>query len=348
MRAFSFIVAALLFAFPVRVQAERPAETTLQGDLAREIAKLDDHRFLTLNVENDLFGGGTDHYYTSGVRLTYFDIGAETPEFFGNISRIFPTFTINDTTSISYSAGQNLFTPSDIRQAVQDPRDRPWGGFLYGSAGLTTITKNHVDQAEVTLGVVGPAALGEQTQRFIHKNISDSPEPQGWDNQLKNEPGIILAWQRLWPGLHSAQGFGLYAGTEPYVGLTVGNVYTYANAGLSLRLSPQAGRWQDDPPRVRPSMPGTGAFIVPDKTFSWYLFGGVETRAVARNIFLDGNTFTDSYSVDKLPLVADASAGLALTYGKARLSYSLIYRTDEFTTQEGNNIFAAVTLGYRY
>lgn len=53
------------------------------------------------------------------------------------------------------------------------------------------------------------------------------------------------------------------------------------------------------PPRIQPSLPGSGFFVPPQDRFGWYLFAGVEGRAVARNIFLDGNTFRDSRSVDK-------------------------------------------------
>lgn len=344
-------LAASIFLLFLLLMASAPAiaeDPTLQSDVSKELAAISGKQFLTFNVENDLFGGGTDRNYTSGVRVTWFDAGKRPPPIFDNISRVFPTFTINKTTSIYYTLGQNLYTPRDISSPVQDPRDRPWAAFLYGAAGLTTITRNHVDEAEVTLGVVGPAALGRPAQSFIHKYISDSPTPRGWGLQLKNEPGLMLAWERRWPGRFSSQPFGLYAGAEPHLGVTVGNIYTYANTGLSLRLCPYSGRFQDDPIRVRPAMPGTGAFIVPEHQFSWYLFGGVEGRAIARDIFLDGNTFADSYSVHKVPFVADANLGLALTYSKVRMSYAVIYRTNEFTTQTGGNVFGTVSLGMRF
>jgi hypothetical protein len=334
------------------VQAEKAAVTRPKNSLETDVSKAieqskDTHSFLTFNVENDMFGGGTDRNYTSGVRVTYFDLSATPPEIFKDIAKAVPTFSINKTTGIYYSLGQNLYTPKDITHVSQMPGDHPWAGFLYGSAGLSTITHNHVDELEVTLGIVGPAALGKETQTFIHKYVSGSPKPMGWDNQLKNEPGLILSWERRFPERFGFNMLGLTAGAEPHLGVTLGNVYTYANTGLSLRLSPY-GSLQDDPIRVRPAMPGTGAFIVPEHKFSWYLFGGVEGRAVARNIFLDGNTFADSYSVTKKPFVADVNLGLATTYGKTRVSYALIYRTKEYTTQKGGNVFGTVSLGFRF
>ena len=72
-------------------------------------------------------------------------------------------------------------------------------------------------------------------------------------------------------------------------------------------------------------------------------------RAVARNIFLDGNTFADSDSVDKIPFVADLNAGLAITYGRVRTSYAIVYRTKEFHEQDSDgDVFGTITLGIRF
>lgn len=304
--------------------------------------------FVTLNLENDLFGGGSDKHYTSGVRATYFNLGTPMPDFVRTAAKLIPPFTINKTTSVHYSAGQNLYTPKNISLATQNPDERPWAAFLYASAGLATVTNNHVDNVELTLGVIGPMALGKETQTFIHRHVSNSPLPKGWHNQLKNEPGVILSWERSWPERYSLQALGLTVAAVPHFGVSVGNVYTYANTGVSFRLSPDAGKWQDDPIRVRPAMPGTGAFLVPDKTLSWYMFAGLEGRAVARNIFLDGNTFADSYSIDKEPFVMDANAGIAVTYGGARLSYALIYRSEEFKGQKNGDVFGTMSMGLRF
>ncbi len=150
-----------------------------------------------------------------------------------------------------------------------------------------------------------------------------------------------------WPRASSTTS-GLRWSLAPYAGATVGNVYTYADGGFTFRLGPDNGDWQDVPQRVRPAMPGTGFFAVPEKSWSWYAFAGLEGRAVARNIFLDGNTFAKSHSVEKNNFVADANAGVALTYGQARISYTAVYRTKEFETQEKPEIFGSITVGYRF
>jgi lipid A 3-O-deacylase len=102
------------------------------------------------------------------------------------------------------------------------------------------------------------------------------------------------------------------------------------------------------PLRVRPSMPGTGYFPKPEHGFSWSLFGGINGRAVGRNIFLDGNTFENSPSVDKKPFVYDINAGVDFTYGQTRLSYTLVHRSKEFDTQDETSIFGAVSISRRF
>ena len=101
------------------------------------------------------------------------------------------------------------------------------------------------------------------------------------------------------------------------------------------------------PPRVRPGLPGSVEFRS-DQGFAWYLFAGAEGQLVAHNIFLDGNTFRDSHSVDRKPLVGDLQAGLALIYESWRLTFTHVARTTEFEERKGTDHFGAITLSVRF
>jgi hypothetical protein len=319
---------------------------TLQDRIPDYIKKRDSS-FLTLTVENDLFGSGTDENYTNGVRLTYFDSKIEPSKIAKRIGELVPFFKITDTTNIYYSLGHNLYTPRDIEAVNPDRSDRPYAGFLYGSIGYNKLSGNHIDDLEVTLGVVGPSALGEKIQKTVHDWI-DSPDPQGWDNQLKDEPAFMIAYQRMWPEAYKKQFDPFYFRVWPHAGATVGNVYTHANAGLTLQLVPSRFKWQALPSRVRPSIPGSGYFSVPEKQMAWSVFAGFDARAVARNIFLDGNTFKDSPSIDKKYGVLDANLGFTVSYGRFQTAYTLNWRSKEFDNQEDDSVFGSVSLGYRF
>lgn len=350
------LLAGLFFTWAPATYAQNstPDPAQLEKDATRHILQSPYDNYLSLSYENDLIGDGKDKYYTSGVRATYFNVNSEVPPIIDDLAEVVPTFDINATTSTFFTLGQNLYTPDTIDGRIPDPDDRPYAAWLYGSVGLATLTADHVDELELTLGVVGPEALGEQTQKFIHSHITDSPTPKGWSSQLDFEPGVILSWQRRWPrgfgGTWTADlGHSFRVNLEPNVNVSLGNIYTYAGAGLMLTLGPYQGVLQDTPPRVRPAMAGTGYFDVPDQKWSWYVFGGFDGRAVARNIFLDGNSFDDdSPSVDKKPLVGDAVVGVAFTLYDYRLSYTVNYRTPEFDGQDEDAIFGSITLTTRF
>lgn len=351
MGLFVFII-TLFLSFPAVVQAQEKPPPLIE-EFSREAVNDGDNRFVTFVFENDSIGRGSDRNYTNGVRLTYFDMEAAFPDFAHRLASYVPTFDINRSSSVYYSIGQNLYTPDNIEQRITDRDDRPWAAFLYGSIGMATLTDNHIDELEATIGIIGPLALGEQVQKAVHKHVTDSPVPKGWRNQLENEPGLMLSWQRRWPQyVRNDFRFGesrLMFSAEPSLGVHLGNVYTYAATGLTFRLSPERARWSDTPLRVRPALPGTGFFETHENDpFDWYLFAGLEGRAVARNIFLDGNTFRDSHNVDKFPLVGDANAGIAFTFGRTRLSYTLVYRSKEFEGQAHSDLFGAMSLSYRF
>ena len=66
---------------------------------------------------------------------------------------------------VSFVLGQNIFTPEDIRATKLISDDRPYAGWLYLGLGLVTERKTKknveaVDNFEIDIGMVGPAAFG--------------------------------------------------------------------------------------------------------------------------------------------------------------------------------------------
>ena len=69
---------------------------------------------------------------------------------------------------------------------------------------------------------------------------------------------------------------------------------------------------------------------------------------MARDIFLDGNTFRDSHSVDKEPLVGDLAAGVSVNWKNTALTYSYVLRSKEFKAQEDEQLFGSVSLNWNF
>ncbi|MBN1106560.1 MAG: lipid A deacylase LpxR family protein [Deltaproteobacteria bacterium] len=307
---------------------------------------------LNLQFENDFFGGGTDRHFTHGTRVECVtkpirwitDLADMLPWFSSERAESDPKEALRGRASISL--GQNMYTPENTTATTLVSDDRPYAGWLYVGVGLAANQgSERYDKLELEIGVVGPASMAEKVQTFWH-SLLGLQVPEGWDNQLHNEPGIVLYYEQALRLVKGRLRNGLKVDGVPHFGGAIGNVYTYGAAGFTVRLG---SNLDDDfgPPRIRPSLPGSG-FFQPGNGLSWYLFAGVEGRAVLRNIFLDGNTFRDSHSVDKKPLVGDLQAGLVFQWNRFRFSYTQILRTKEFDGQDRLDIFGSLTLSYHF
>ncbi|WP_367183017.1 lipid A deacylase LpxR family protein [Ferrovibrio sp.] len=339
----SFCLAALVCPLPAVAQdaaSEKPvAAVSRKTDPQQQVG------IFSFVLENDLFYD-TDRRYTNGVRLSYLTPRGGEPDWVRDAAMQVPMFDGRSDIRVEFALGQNMYTASD--KLLRDPpeTDRPYAGWLYGSVGVVARTGSVLDQMLVSIGVVGPAALAHETQDFIH-SIVNSPEAQGWDSQLKNEPTLQFTYQRSWqsPEFRLPGGFGVDA--TPHAGAALGNVFTYANTGMMFRFGHNLPI-DYGPPRVQPSLPGSGYFERAPGGFGWYLFAGVDGRAVARNIFLDGNTFADSRSVDKETFVGDAQFGLAMVIDGVRVAYTHVLRTREYAGQDTDDQFGAFSVSFAF
>lgn len=314
-----------------------------------------DHGTFSIYFENDLFGG-TDQRYTNGVRLgwtspdlkKFSESGLPAP--IGNLAEALPW--INQTAyqkNVAIVLGQAMYTPTDIQRTELIEDDRPYAGWLYTGVGFIWKNPRVRNSLTLNLGVVGPSAYAQETQDLVHE-LRDIPKAQGWDNQLHDEFGVILGYQRTWRWPWHDRRAGWDWETLPSMGVNLGNVSTAAAIGAEFRFGfnlPDDFGTESIGPAATTSTPMEGnerAQRSRWSNFGSHLFLRAEGRAVARDIFLDGNTFGDSHSVDKLPFTADLGAGLSVNYKDVKLTYAYVYRTEEFRGQDGGQTFGSLTL----
>jgi hypothetical protein len=306
-------------------------------------ALADDQNRIDLLEENDSLYSNSDKHYTQGLRFSDLapDLGAKSDwndpfDFVGAIAPIFAAAGTDVPRSRRYALlfGQSIFTPKNLALTDPSQHDRPYGGWLYGGASLLQENdKSMLENLEIDLGMVGPAALGKQVQNNFHQLIGVG-EAKGWSDQIQNEPGIMISYERLWRlKVIGAGADGV--DVVPQIGATVGNVFTYGDIGGMVRIGKNLDA-DYGPVRVRPALSGTDYFDADglDSNLGYYFFFGVQGRAVGRNIFLDGNSFRASPSVTKKVLVADVQCGLSVFWStKIRLDFSIARRTAEFVGQ---------------
>ncbi|MBG52855.1 MAG: hypothetical protein CML99_10630 [Rhodobiaceae bacterium] len=313
--------------------------------------------FGSIQVENDLFANiaNTDRHYTNGLQASFLSAPTELPGLLKDIATIRVPFAAQGspaTHRLGIALGHTIFTPDDTstRAAIAD--DRPYAAWLHLTLTLQTLWEtahagSYQDQWKIDVGVVGPAAGGRFVQNNWHKLIG-ADSANGWSNQLRNEPALNVTFERAWntPELAPGSLGGFEIDAIPYVVAALGNVQTYAGGGATFRIGPDL---PDDfgPARIYPGIGGSEVFT-PEPGFNWYLFAGVEGRAIGRDMFLDGNLFSQSHSVDKRHFVSDLRLGAVAFWDDLRLSFAHIYRTKEFSSQTKADQFGSLSLGVAF
>ncbi len=319
-----------------------------------------EHRTTTFYLENDVFTG-TDREYTNGTKLTWisqdlrdYREDPRVPEWSYPIIEHLPF--VNEPgcqRNMSLSIGQNMYAPEDIDRADLIPDQRPYAGITYLGIGFHSKNLRRMDTLEINLGILGPHSYAEDIQRTWHEWI-DSTDPKGWDHQLKDEPILNVFFERKWRLLRSPLGHGFAYDLIPHLGFSLGNALTGANFGGQVRFG-----W--NLPRDFGTFlirPGSDANAPEDESdprfyprshrFGIHVFTGLDARAVARNVLLDGNTFRDSHRVDKKPFVAHFIVGVGMIIQRCKISYAYVYQTKEYDTQREAQQYGSVTISFSY
>ena len=272
------------------------------------------------SIDNDVFDRSDDQY-TSGVSFSYLSQPkasfAESPlpkSVAGFLDARWP-FPEQAQRFVIYSLSHRSFTPTDLDARAVVADDLPYSALLYGTATVGSQGADSLNALSVSLGVVGPLALGEEIQTTVHDWIGSS-EPRGWDNQLENEPLVNVGVDHRRRMLRMGRSEGLGGDLLGGVSASVGNLQTQASLASTVRLGYRVpANFHMQAPFLADESLGLRAYRRSAKRRSFYAFAGFAATALANAIYLDGNTFRDSHSVDHDNYVLRASFGLSARYG---------------------------------
>ncbi|MDB6066209.1 MAG: hypothetical protein JWR26_2417 [Pedosphaera sp.] len=302
--------------------------------------------------ENDLVLK-TDRHYTQGLKFSYLAPDNQLPCFASCLAADIPLFGFaTNVSKFGFEIGQNIYTPANLaaKQLLSD--DRPYSGWLYTALvlqrrGLTDLQMPVLEEFQLDLGVIGPWSLADQAQTIVHQ-LRGFALPQGWHNQLKNEPGVAVKYERSWR-VSTSDRFPFGMDFLPRIGASLGNVDTSGRIGTTLRVG-----WHllDDfgVQTIDSYTTPEGGWEYPARTGRWGFYGfvGVQGRAVGYATSLDGNLFRGGPSVEKRPFVGQLETGGVLVLRRVEMGVTLVFRTPEFTRQSEHDGFGSVFLRAKF
>lgn len=306
-----------------------------------------------LFVENDVFAL-SDGGYTNGVELDW--LSPALGDGAGRVPRWLDAWSRKLALSrgpgarrfVSAYFGQSMYTPEDITRRDLVAGDRPYAGLFRVGLGFHVRRGRSMDSFRFEAGIVGPHSFAGDIQKFLHRTFGWT-YPEGWAHQLKDEPFLGVAYDRRWKLRAAAASRGLDWEIIGHGGANLSNLFSGLGGGLEIRAgwnlpsdfgtsllgaASSAGALFEDPKWLRPGSDHAG----------FHVFAGLEVHAVARDLLLDGNTFRSSYRVDKLPLTADITTGLALRHKRLKASMIYAYQTRRFRGQELKPFIGSLSL----
>ncbi len=268
-----------------------------------------DFRF---QYDNDFFTHA-DRYYSQGLSFEFVHPGLKK-------NPLTKLLIKPANSNISYGIGLNVFgyTPTSILSVNILYSDRPYAAAITiktFSAASDTMRNRRISSA-LNIGVIGPAALGEEIQTNIHKWLKN-PLPKGWHTQIQND--LILNYQVNYEQkLIASTGHFLLNGAGE---LRLGTLNTRLSGGINF----MTGNFND---------PYAGG-SKPQKQAAYYFYAQARGNLVGYDASLQGGILNkhdpyiiSSNDVERVSFQGDA--GVVVNFKKLYLSYSQSFITKEF------------------
>ena len=306
-------------------------------------------KLFTFTFENDIFVGKDDDY-TNGMGITFskgpfkdFN-NSNLPNWLYWLTKDLYISTMEDKQrGIAHMFFQRMQTPEDLTKTELIKDDIPYAGLLAWQGTFFAWDDQISDQLSLYLGTVGPNALAEETQNFIHK-LTTSDEAKGWNNQIRNELIFKVEVQRVWK-LYRSDDNGYQFDILGLAGAGIGNLESATKAGVVIRwgthletsfptFSLQADR------QVNPL-----ALSVND---DFYLFLGGRAGLVFNDILINGNTFGDSYSAPLEHYQDQISVGAVWKSGAISYVFQITSLSSRTKLTNEREDYGAASITFRY
>lgn len=268
----------------------------------------------TFITDNDLYVSfDRDRYYTSGIFLNYrylVDTKSDKEE-----KRI-----------VEWQLGHEMYNPNKPTVEFISQHDRPFAAYLFGSFGVSRVyKKKRILTTAFQIGTIGPNALGEEVQDFVH-SFYGFQDVLGWKYQISNALGLNFNFEYLqFISQSETKGFDM---TWINKG-RIGTIYTNLSTGLLMRFGFK-------PLTNMLNSVEFGTHLNNEKTefnrqVESYFFMKPMLRYALYDATLQGSFLNSSSMVTKelVPIVFDIAIGIKFTARRLNFGYTFNYNTSK-------------------
>lgn len=285
--------------------------------------------FIEFKWSND-FTYETDYYYSNGFSFEVLGPWAKQ----NPINAILVPSPNRSIKQFGITLVQDIYTPDerfDVEKQLDG--DRPFAAYLllgFIKKTYDPIKRNKVI-SELQIGVLGPAALGEETQNGIHDILPTSSRINGWENQISNSVAINYSAE-VYKSLYSLSWIELSGVAKGKLGIP----FTQFEAGGILRL----GYFDSYP---------NGFEMFSKKKWTAYFFAEAFGKAVCYNATLQGGLFNSSvYTLDTINnFIGSYRLGISVLYSLYKLEIATTFNTPEFPGALSHRwAYASIQVGF--
>jgi hypothetical protein len=288
---------------------------------------------IQIRSDNDFYVNPfLDEYYSNGLYLKF--------------RFLKPGTEANFTKSIySFELGQAIYTPSKDYKASSYRQDRPFAAYLFAGFSFEKYRKDRqFIQSEIQVGILGPSALGEQSQAFLHRTFGMA-ETRGWDYQIQDQFGLNINVQILRSVFYTFDrhvDFNLFSKGE------LGTVSDRINLGFLSRigfnyLNPiqHTALFQSNMGKENNAYSGNEVYFFLKPSIAYVFYDAT----------LSGSLFKDKSPVvfDALPIQSSMEVGLEVASKRFNVSYSIFFLSQKPDNDlaKGHQ-FGRIEISYRF
>jgi len=302
--------------------------------------------WVSFTVDNDIFLK-SDSGYTNGFSLTWYDLNEgyykTTPN--AIVAPLLWSVSLSNYSKVyeANTLAQIMMTPEDISQTSPPTNDMPYSGLLVYNYAYVASNSRYADLISTAIGVVGSASGADSSQSLVH-NVTHSEQPNGWDTQLNNELVFMFIRGRVWRNwVSSNRRMDFLTHAE----IKLGTIMTVVNSSFMFRFGKGLGATY-----TTPLLNATRITNPVSIERGWFAYAGVNAAYVFHQIFTDGNTFTESHSVDYKHEEIGITAGLAYSWHDVSITFSLndfnVLASQGDTALNDATSYGSVTLAWKY